>query len=344
MSPRKYLLFPFSLIYDMVTRLRNHLYAIGYKKSFAFDTTVLSVGNLSVGGTGKTPMVEYLLRLLQGQYRLCTLSRGYGRRTRGFRLATPKDNAGTLGDEPFQFYRKFGPKIRVAVGEERALAIPGILLEHPDNEIVILDDAYQHRSVIPNLSILLTDYAVPFFEDYLLPMGRLREARAGATRADMLIITKCPGELSEKIMFRYSQAAKKYLSKEAEVYFTTIKYSRPQTLNHEREGVFDNNVFLFSGIANTDGLRKYVQREYNLIDSVVFNDHHRYTQGDIDTLKERWQSHAMPNSCFLTTEKDIVKLIDMDFGNIPLFYLPIEVVFLKNGKAFDKSVRQAVSQ
>ena len=186
------LLFPFSWLYYLITQIRNRLYDRGLKPSVKFELPVICVGNLTVGGTGKTPMIEHLIRLLQNRFKVATLSRGYGRATKGIRIAGPSENASTIGDEPFQFYTKFGKRITVAVGEERALAIPTILQECSDTQIILLDDGFQHRKVSPGFSILLTDYHRPFYNDFLLPSGRLRESRWGAERADVIVVTKCP--------------------------------------------------------------------------------------------------------------------------------------------------------
>jgi tetraacyldisaccharide 4'-kinase len=190
-------------VYDGITALRNTLYDRSYKPSTRFALPVISVGNLAVGGTGKTPMVEYLIRLLAPEFQLATLSRGYGRKTKGFRIAGAADTAATLGDEPYQLYKKFSPQVEVTVGEERAYAIPMILQERETIQAIILDDAFQHRSVTPGFSILLTEYGNPFFNDYVLPVGRLREAKSGADRADMVVVTKCPPHTSEDEMMAF---------------------------------------------------------------------------------------------------------------------------------------------
>lgn len=212
------LLFPFSALYDAATRLRNHLYDIGTKPVIHFETITVSVGNLAVGGTGKSPMVEYLVRLLKGQYKVATLSRGYGRKTKGFILASEQSTAASIGDEPMQFYRKFGAEVAVAVGEERAIAIPEILFHHSDTEVIILDDAFQHRKVGRDLNILLTAYHSPFFKDHVLPAGRLREARKGAHRADIVVVTKCPPTLDEKDKTSFSQAIREYAQPDVPIF------------------------------------------------------------------------------------------------------------------------------
>lgn len=191
---------PFSILYKWGMQLRNHLYDIEHKAVFRFDTKVISVGNLSMGGTGKTPFVEYILRyLIDKGYsnKVATLSRGYGRKSKGFRIATDEDSPKTIGDEPFQMYQKFKNEAVISVGEDRVLAIPSLLYEHPDNEIIVLDDAFQHRSVKPNFSVLLTDYNTLFYNDYVLPSGTLRESRKGAKRADVVVVTKCPVKLGK---------------------------------------------------------------------------------------------------------------------------------------------------
>lgn len=208
---------PFSILYKLVMQFRNHLYDIEYKAVFHFNTKVISVGNLSMGGTGKTPFVEYILRfLIEKGYsnKVATLSRGYGRKTKGFRIANNEDSPKTVGDEPFQIYQKFRNEAVVSVGEDRVLAIPSIIYEHPENEIIVLDDAYQHRSVKPNFSILLTDFSSLFYDDYVLPSGTLRESRKGAKRADVVIVTKCPLDLGKTEQEKIKERIEKYSDKE----------------------------------------------------------------------------------------------------------------------------------
>jgi tetraacyldisaccharide 4'-kinase len=217
------LLFPITIIYWMVTALRNHLFDINYSRSFQFEPHVINIGNLSVGGSGKTPTVEYLIRLLKDKYVLATLSRGYRRTTKGFRLADQNDNYLSIGDEPFQYYSKFGHQVSVAVGEDRALAIPSILLERDNTQVILLDDAYQHRTVKPDLNILLTEFKKPFTSDYVLPSGRLRESRNGARRADIVLVTKCPEYVDASVQERLAQEIRKYSGPEVPVFFTRIR-------------------------------------------------------------------------------------------------------------------------
>ena len=216
------LLWPFTLLYKSITRFRNYLYDTGYQKTVDFTPFIISVGNLSVGGTGKSPMIEFLAdRLLREGYSIAILSRGYGRKTRGVRLATDKDSAETLGDEPYQFYRKYQQKpVAVAVAEERVLGVPEIMHHNPETQVVLLDDAYQHRAIDRNLNLLLTPFDRPFYRDYVLPTGRLRESRSGAKRADAVIVTKCPDELGTAQQEEITTHIMQYTQRDTPVFFS----------------------------------------------------------------------------------------------------------------------------
>ncbi len=283
-------------------------------------------------------MVEYLVMLLREDYQVATLSRGYKRKTKGFILAGNEDTAATLGDEPYQFYTKFGNDITVAVGEERAWAIPNILLERPATNVILLDDAFQHRAVRPNVNILVTEYHRPFCSDYVMPSGRLREARSNAKRADAVVITKCPGDLDESKMREIELCLRPYVRPDVAVYFSEISYQRPLPV-FGRGGEVANNVLLVSGIANATPLEQYVEKEYNLIDSIRFPDHHMYTRNDLEKILQKFAPIAPGDTSILTTEKDAVKWRSSDFGldfsEHSIFYLPIEQRFIRNGKAFD---------
>ncbi|MEQ8927910.1 MAG: tetraacyldisaccharide 4'-kinase [Fulvivirga sp.] len=341
MNILKWILFPFAILYDGVTRLRNYLFDIGYKKSFEFDANVIGVGNLTVGGTGKSPMVEYLIRLLSKNKKVTTLSRGYGRKTKGFRIASAGDNARTLGDEPFQFYNKF-KKINVSVAEERAVAIPYILAELSP-EVIVMDDSYQHRYVKPTLNILLTDYNRPFYDDYVLPFGRLREARNGAERADIIVVTKCPHDINESERNLISERIAKYA--DCQVYFSAIKYLDPIPLNQEYSSL-SKNVLLFSGLAFNKPFTDHISSHYNLVDDIYFNDHHAYTSKDMNLVEERYRQIPFQDKSIVTTEKDMVKLLNGEIksvvNHLPIFYTPIEHYFLENGEVFDKVVLESI--
>ncbi|WP_375581082.1 tetraacyldisaccharide 4'-kinase [Marivirga tractuosa] len=334
---------PLSILYKLVMQLRNHLYDIEHKAVFRFDTKVISVGNLSMGGTGKTPFVEYILRfLIEKGYsnQLATLSRGYGRKTKGFRIANDKDNPKTIGDEPFQIYQKFKNDAAVSVGEDRVLAIPSIIYEHPKNEIIVLDDAYQHRSVKPNFSVLLTDYNSLFYEDYVLPSGTLRESRKGAQRADVVVVTKCPIDLGKTEQEKIQESIKKYSDKD--VFFTTVKYEKTVATQADREA--RRKIILVTGIAQAQKFKEYlIDQDFDIIKHFNFADHHNFT------LKEIGEIEMIANDLdadIITTEKDWVRIISIpeinDSFQNKLFYIPIMVQFLDDEKSFHHILEDSI--
>ncbi|MBT1702564.1 tetraacyldisaccharide 4'-kinase [Chryseosolibacter indicus] len=337
----RFLLFPFAVLFDLVTSIRNSLYERGYKPSASFDLPVISVGNLAVGGTGKTPMIEYLIRLLSKHYKIATLSRGYGRETSGIRIAANTDSASTIGDEPFQLYRKFGESVKVCVGEERALAIPFIIDQAEETEVILLDDSFQHRKVKPSFQVVLTDYNNLFTKDWLMPVGRLRESRRGIDRADVVVVTKCPPELGNEEMLEIEKSIRQYTSKP--VFFSVIRYGDPVAINTYSK--IDERVILVTGIANHKPIEDYVAKHFKLIHHFLFPDHHSYTNED---LKKITAFAEKENAMVLTTEKDAAKLDSPPFAYaydyIPFFYLPIQSEFLKNGKDFDEMVLSVVKQ
>jgi len=230
----------------------------------------------------------------------------------------------------------------VAVGEDRAYAIPNILQEHPETEIILLDDAYQHRSVKPSLNILLSDYHRPFYKDFLLPAGRLRESRSGAERADVIVVTKCPPGLSDEEMIETEKAIRKYAEKP--VFFAHIHYGRPVAFSGHKK--INREVVLVSGISNAKPLKHYVTNNFNLVKHFDFNDHHEYSASDLEKLTRYIKTN--PEVSILTTEKDKVKLTAREFeaqtSALPLFYLPIEVEFIKNGQDFDEIVLNSIKR
>lgn len=329
------LLYPFAVLYSAVTSVRNYLYDRGLKPSAEFDLPVISVGNLTVGGTGKTPMVEYLVRLLKNDFRIATLSRGYGRKTRGFRLTTMQDSPATVGDEPYQFYWKFGSEINVAVGEERAYAIP-MILQECDAEVILLDDAFQHRRVKPSFSILLSDYNRPFYEDHVLPAGRLRESRSGAARADVVVVTKCPGDLSDEQQQTILKKIHRYTNKP--VFFATLDYGDPVPVGKAEP--MGDNIVVVTGIAQPGPLENYVRERFGLRHRFAFPDHMHYTDEDVREIAQL--AASQPGTTILTTEKDMVKLATTSLALYPLYYIPIAVRFLKEGPRFDEMIRTHV--
>lgn len=325
----QFLLFPFALLYDLVTRIRNYAFDTQVRKSFRFHTNVIAVGNLSVGGTGKTPMIDYLIDyFLNKEMNIATLSRGYGRRTSGFRLAEEKETPKTLGDEPYMYFFKHGERIRVAVGEERDLAIPELLWHEPDTQVILLDDAFQHREVLPSLNILLTTYHKPFYKDYLLPSGLLREARKGAERAEIILVTKCPSLLTGADQVKVKEEIKKY--SKAKVFFTTVEYGAPKPF-------FENGIPLreqvvgISGIADPMLFNKYVSTSFKCKLIHNYKDHYHYSKRDVkDIINELGEGESL-----ITTEKDMVKLRSFEqLQDFSCFYIPIKVKFLKEETLF----------
>lgn len=339
------LLYPFAIVYDVATRLRNHLYNTGNKKSVRFDSVIISVGNLTVGGTGKTPHVEYLIRLLKNQFRIATLSRGYGRKTKGFILANDQANANSIGDEPFQFYSKFKKDIRVAVGEERILAIPAILHEAEETQIILLDDAYQHRKVDRDLNILISDYNNPFYEDFVIPSGRLRESRSGAIRANVIIVSKCPQTISAVEREEIRRKISKYANPSAPIFFTTIKYGVPIAFNNEKK-LAKGKVLVVSGIARAELFETYVKGNYNFLKHIKFKDHHLYSIKDINLIISEYNDIKEAEKSILITEKDLVKWKDPSIERViksyPVFYLPIEVEFIEDKINFDQLILDTI--
>ncbi len=340
----KYLLLPFSWLYGLITDLRNYMFDNGLFQSKAFEIPVINVGNITVGGTGKSPQVEYLIRLLKDKHKTITLSRGYGRKTKGFILADNTANAAIIGDEPMQFYQKFGQEINVAVGEKRVIAIEQILKQKPDTEVIILDDAYQHRAVKPSLNILLIDYNRPIDEDYPFPAGRLREQRHGAKRADLVVITKCPDKLNWKEQDSLKNRMSPFLNENTPVLFTKILYGKPINCRSESEEFdFSKKVMLVSGIAKPELFEAYCQKNFKEINHLIFKDHHQYNESDLTTIYLKKQ-HESSDLAVLMTEKDMVKF--KPFFNhrllkdIPLFYLPIEIAFINENEKliFDKMI------
>ncbi len=338
------LLYPFSLIYDMVTRIRNHLFDIGYSRSIRFEVCVISIGNLIAGGAGKTPMVEYLLNLFKYDYPVATLSRGYGRKSRGFRLASAEDSFRTIGDEPYQLYLKFGKDIKVAVGEDRVMAVPLILNENPEVKLILLDDAFQHRQIKPHYNILLTEFNRPFFADHVLPFGRLRESRNGASRTDIVVVTKCPLDITSDQMSFFTNQIQKYTGNQRQVFFSGLAYENPVKISGDTEKL-GKDIVLLSGIANSTSLKSFLQEIGFIVHRHFdFPDHHNYTAAELGKVLAFIDEKKLQ---VLTTEKDMVKLIVPELNKLishhSFFYLPIKIQFINDGAIFDKLLRDLLS-
>lgn len=338
-------LYPFAILYDAATRLRNHLYDLEIKKSCGFEPVVINIGNLSVGGTGKTPMTEYLISMLSDKYKLAVLSRGYGRKTYGFRLAGENDSAETLGDEPFQIFRKWKGKVVVAVGEQRVPAIAEIMYEHPETEVILLDDAFQHRPVVADMNILLTTWQRPFYKDYVLPAGRLRESRKGAARAHVVVVTKCPDNLSETAMATFTAQVRGYAGAGVPVYFTGLQYDEPKGVEGT-EVRANQEVVLVTGLANAGMPEAEVKQRFSMLKHFRYADHHRYTAREISEIAAFVKSQ--PGSVIITTEKDMVKWVNPAFQEIlkgvPVFFLPVKHYFLSGGDVFETQLLKTIAE
>lgn len=326
----RFLLFPFALLYGCITTIRNFLFDKGILKSYAFNLPIIAVGNLSVGGTGKTPQIEYLIRLLSDKYNIATLSRGYKRKSEGFILADENSNAAILGDEPFQFYKKF-KNIQVAVDANRKNGIENLLNKTPKPQIMLLDDAFQHRKVKAGFYILLTTYSELYCNDYMLPTGNLRESRSGANRANLIIVTKCLKTISENEQSKIRKKLK--LKNYQHLFFSYIEYDDKIYSDNEIKLVSDLKglpKLLLAGIANPKPFFDYLKNDSDEI--LTFPDHHHFSEKDIENIKLKAK-----NNLIITTEKDFVRLQGQFIDN-QLFYLPIKSSFVSNGSDFDKNI------
>ena len=323
------LLLPFSLIYGLIVIFRNWMFDRKILRSATFNLPVVCVGNLTVGGTGKSPMVEFMIEKMKQSFRIAVLSRGYKRKTRGYALATPQSTALEIGDEPMQFFNKF-PDVTVAVGEERVFAIPQLLHDKPDTQVIILDDAFQHRSVTAGLNIILSEYNNLYTRDWFLPTGDLRDQPKSARRADMVVITKCPPDLSLAEKNRVISEIKPAAGQQ--VFFTTIAYGQAyQVITREPRAINSSTeVLLVTGIANPGPLKKYLEENFNGYDELAYSDHHIFTIDDLKNILKRFNQNPSPHKVILTTEKDAVRLqkFSQQLQDLPVYVLPIQPVFL----------------
>ncbi|WP_163716366.1 tetraacyldisaccharide 4'-kinase [Mangrovibacterium lignilyticum] len=343
----KIILYPLSILYGFIVYIRNMLYDSNIFKSTEFEIPVISIGNITVGGTGKTPHTEYLVKLLKKHVNVATLSRGYKRKTKGFFLVQETSNVKNVGDEPLQIKQKY-PEATVAVDENRVHGIEK-LMEDKNNapDVILLDDAYQHRKVTPGINILLIDYNRPIEEDHLLPMGRLRERVYQRRRANVIIYTKCPDEITpitRRIIMK-NVNLRPYQS----LYFTTMAYGNPQPVfpNQAAEAPdFESKKtasIMLSGIANPTQFRDYLKSKSNLIDEIVFSDHHNFTNRDFKQIEQIYLRGKARQPVILTTEKDAVRLRFAkelsDEVKSQLYYIPVKIKFLDSeGKSFDKKI------
>lgn len=340
----RYLLFPFSLVYGAIVWLRNRLYDHNVFKSSSFNFPIICIGNLATGGTGKTPLAEYLIRLLKNNYKTATLSRGYKRKTTGFAIAGANTTALEIGDEPMQFHQKF-PDVVVAVGEERLVAIPQLLHERPETQVIILDDAFQHRSVRAGLNIILTDHTNLYTRDLMLPAGDLRDVRSSSKRANIIIVTKCKLNLSDAERKEIVEEIKP--NAEQAVYFTSIVYDNPYHLFSKQEMVIthEHAALLVCGIANPGPLKEHLTNWVHTYDMLRYADHHIFDSEDLQDIMKQFEKIKAEKKIILTTEKDAVRLskFENELKDLPVYVLPIQHSFLFNGAAeFDVHVKKFI--
>ncbi|MEE9408013.1 MAG: tetraacyldisaccharide 4'-kinase [Polaribacter sp.] len=335
----RFLLFPFAIIYDLITSIRNSFFNVGIFKQTSFKLPIVVVGNLSVGGTGKTPQIEYLIRLLKDIYKISVLSRGYKRKTDGFVLLNSSHSAENVGDEPLQYYKKF-KNINVAVDANRVAGIQNLLI-HKSPEVILLDDAFQHRKVKGSFYILLTKYNDLFVDDYLLPTGNLRESSKGANRADIILVTKCPKNLSKEEQSSIKEKLKKY---HKGVYFTTISYAEKLAGSHQlsMDELKEYEILLITGIANPKPLTDFLSDKEIRFQHLKFADHHHFSNKEINSIQHEIETIKASKKLILTTEKDYVRLEEK---LKEVSFLSIETTFLDNsGSSFNSLVKNHIQQ
>lgn len=349
------LLLPMSKIYGMITGTRNILFNWGILKQRSFDVPVVVVGNIAVGGAGKTPHTEYIVEALRNQYTMAVLSRGYKRETKGFILANKRSTPLDIGDEPYQIYQKFGEDVMVAVCEDRCKGIDQLLKINPKINLVLLDDAFQHRYVKPAVSIVLTEFNTPIFFDKMLPLGRLRENKRAIYRADMVVVTKCPDTVKpvEYRIFKNQLNLYPY----QKLFFSRFKYNTLQPVFPDETRYIprldfmgdDDRILAVSGIANPRPFVRYIKQFRPLVKVKVFPDHHYFTRKDIEAIAARFKSIPAQHKYIITTEKDAVRLANNPYFPHELkaltFYLPIKVEFDNNtGADFINDLNKLIRQ
>jgi tetraacyldisaccharide 4'-kinase len=324
-----FFLAPVAFIFHGITAARNFLFDKGWIKSEAGPVPTLVIGNLAVGGTGKTPWVAYLTSLLKQEVELALLSRGYGRKSKGFLQAKADTTAEQLGDEPLQLWTHFQGEVPVFVGEDRVAALKRLHEIIPKTRLVLLDDALQHRRLRPQFTLLLTTYLRPFYQDFLLPMGRLREARSGAKRADIVVVTKCPMVLDEEEKNQMKRYLAPYLGEQTKVLFSSLRYGQPYQIHGPKISTM-GEVIALAGLADNLPFFTYCRSTFSVLETLSYPDHHAYGEKEASKIAQRFTAYKTQGAVLLTTEKDAVKLKSPAnsriLQEIPIFVLPIEVV------------------
>ncbi len=317
-------------MYGLITYIRNKFFDYGILKQQSHSVKIISVGNLRVGGTGKTPFVEYLIKTLSPHFQLAILSRGYGRKTQGYIKLNSQHTSTQVGDEPLLLYKR-NPNTFVAVSEDRNKGVENILKDSPNTNLILLDDAYQHRYINRDINILLTEYNRPFFKDRVIPFGRLREYRKGFKRANYIVITKCPPlTQNQKQIF---VNALKPLSQQ-KIFFSNIVYKAPYHISDKTKQInlSDYKVILFTGIANNKHIVEYLNSITQVIDVITFPDHHNFTSKDKSIITDRYNSLSQSQSILLTTEKDAMRLQEVETD---IYVLPIDIEVHQYGEEND---------
>lgn len=341
------LLYPLSVLYGLIIRIRHKLFDWNIIQSKKFDIPIICIGNITVGGTGKTPHTEYLIELLNNDFNMAVLSRGYKRKTKGYVEANEKASPITIGDEPFQIFNKY-PTIKLSVCEKRVDGVNQLLRSHPDLNAILLDDAFQHRKIKPGFNIVLIDYNRPLHTDFLLPSGNLRDTKSQIKRADIILVTKTPKNISD--IEKRLWIKQVHLYPYQKMFFTTIDYQdmepvfsgKHKAINLQELRNKRQNVLLVSGIANPKPFKMFfhdLRINYQLLS---FPDHHNFSEKDILEIEKHFQQIENSNKLIITTEKDAVRLREMKFSeNLKdkLYYLPIKVSFADKGNTeFDKII------
>ncbi len=339
---KRWYLYPFSVGYHAATSFRNALYSLGISKSTRFKTPIINVGNLSVGGSGKSPMVMYLADLLSRHYRTGVLSRGYGRLTKGYGITNYDSNYKTVGDEAMQLFERFKNRFVIGVSENR---VPGAtkMISDMDLEVLVLDDAYQHRAIKAGFNILMTDYNDPYFKDFLLPAGDLRESRSGAKRAQVIMVSKCPDDLTDEKKQYYLSRIKPQFNQK--VFFSSIRYD--ENIYAKNQILPDNNlsyyeILLITGIANPKPLVQHLSKFSHKVKHLKFKDHHNFSDADVKNILGEYQKMG-DYKLILTTEKDYVRLKTFDYLRDIVYYWPINVVIDKK-EEFNQIILNYVSK
>lgn len=331
----RWILLPITLLYSLVIWLRNLLYDKGFLKSTAFPIPTIIIGNLAIGGTGKSPTTEYIVRLLKNKYKIATLSRGYGRKTKGYRIVSTNSIATEVGDEPLQFKKKF-PDIAVAVSEDRCFGVNKLQSNY---DLIILDDAYQHRKLKPGYSILLFDFNSLFSPFILLPTGNFRDNFSATKRANLILITKCPKNIHEEHKKQIEHKIRRFSL--APIFYTAIAYDTPRDRmdNLFQQDLRGYDIVLFCGIANPTPLETYLAEQGNTVHLVKFSDHHIYSENDFNQIIASYHTLPSNKKIIITTEKDMQRVNPENLKGLPLYYIPIRLQLMDQQKeTFDQFI------